>query len=70
MAMVRSFSIGWKRNQMSLTLYCFSPSGKEHVTTLYFEPSEMEHLASSINKALDDLKNKVPKPKEGTSYIG
>jgi hypothetical protein len=70
MSQVRSFSISWKRNQMCLTLYCLAPSGKEHVTTLYFEPSEMEHLASSIEKALTDMKNKCPKPKDGASYIG
>jgi hypothetical protein len=70
MSQVRSFSISWKRNMMCLTLYCLAPSGKEHVTTLYFEPSEMEHLASAIGKAVSDMKGKTPKQKEGMDYIG
>ncbi len=69
MSMVRSFSISWKRNRFSLKLFCLSPSGKEHITTLYLTPSSMEHLASSIKKALDKYKSKLP-PAEDTKYIG
>jgi hypothetical protein len=69
MSIVRSFSISWKRNQMCLTLYCFAPSGKEHVTTLYFAPAEMEHLAASIQKAIEKWKQKLPPSKE-LDYVG
>ena len=70
MSMVKSFSISWKRNQFCLTLYCFSPSGKEHVTTLYFDPASMEYLAASITKAVENWKRKLPPGDGELKYIG
>jgi len=69
MSMVKSFSISWKRNMFTIKLFCLSPSGKEHVTTLYFAESAMEHLASSIRKALRDYRLNLP-PAKDTNYIG
>jgi hypothetical protein len=70
MSMVRSFSISWKRDRFCLTLYCFSPSGKEHLTTLYFEPASLEHLASSILKAVSSWKKGAAPGEEDKKYIG
>jgi hypothetical protein len=67
--MLRSFSIDWKRNQFAVKLFCLSPSGKEHITTLYLTPASMEHLAASITKALDKHKSKLP-PEKDARYIG
>lgn len=69
MSMVKSFSISWKRNIFTLKLFCLSPAGKEHITTLYFTAPSMEHLVSSIRKALDNYKLKLPQS-EDTKYIG
>jgi len=69
MSMVKSFSISWKRNTFALKLFCLSPSGKEHITTLYFTPASMEHLAASITKALEKHRLKLP-PEKDTRYIG
>jgi hypothetical protein len=56
MSMVKSFSISRKLNQFCLTLYCLSPSGKEH-------------LATSIQKAVEKWKLKLPQADE-SKYIG
>jgi len=69
MSMVKSFSISWKRNILTLKLFCLSPSGKEHITTLNFSEASMEHLASSLRKALDDYKLNLP-PAKDIKYIG
>jgi hypothetical protein len=69
MSMVKSFSISWKRNIFSLKLFCLTPSGKEHVTTLNLTEASIEHLASSIRKALRNYKLNLPQA-EDTKYIG
>ena len=69
MSMVKSFSISWKRNVFALKLFCLSPSGKEHVTTLHLTPASVEHLAASLSKAIQKHKSKLPPEKEAR-YIG
>jgi len=69
MSMVKSFSISWKRDRFSLKLFCLSPSGKEHITTLYLTPASMEHLAASIRKSLEKQRLKLPLS-EDPKYIG
>lgn len=69
MSMVRSFSISWKRDVFTLKLFCLTPSGKEHITKLYFTASSMEHLAASIRKALEQYNLKLPLAKD-SNYIG
>ena len=69
--MVKSFSISWKRNRFEVKLFCFAPSGKEHVTKVFLTPHSMQHLAMSMLKAVREQKIKVlPKEDESADYFG
>jgi hypothetical protein len=65
---VKNFSIVPKKEMFSLTLICLSPHGKEKVVKLYLSLPILEHLAISLQKAIDEFKGKVPAGKD-TRYI-
>ncbi|MGC8812292.1 MAG: hypothetical protein ACP5O8_01755 [Candidatus Aenigmatarchaeota archaeon] len=65
---IKNFSIVKEKELFSLTLLCLSPHGKEKIVKLYLSFPTLEHLAISLQKAIDEQKKKIP-PSKDTRYI-
>ncbi|MFH8086712.1 MAG: hypothetical protein QW609_02735 [Candidatus Aenigmatarchaeota archaeon] len=65
---IKNFSIERKKGMFRLTFLCLLPHGKEKVVKLYLSFPSLEHLAISLQKAIDEYKKKLPTNRD-TSYI-
>lgn len=66
--MVKSFSVEKKRDLVKLTLFCFTPHGKEKIIKILFSFPMLQEFITKLKKNIDKFGEK--EIEENISYIG